>query len=216
LVEELATIDWKLTRYARVEQAYHRQTVAAGSQKVSLPLSDVDAEINGFVHARRSASGDDGSSAAKPSFDDGFVRADPDALMEMQRYLRRLLEFRSRDNESLKLAVFHLPPKFKEIWTMAYEDPPAFERFLRSRDLADVRVEKPDWPNFSQWIADFALPYLRALHAVHVKARDHQRHMTELMNLTAMEGLESIWRYEDRLHSQRKNALAVLLRLQGK
>jgi len=25
LVEELAAIDWKLTRYARVEQAYHRQ-----------------------------------------------------------------------------------------------------------------------------------------------------------------------------------------------
>jgi len=43
-----------------------------------------------------------------------------------------------------------------------------------------------------------------------------RRHMTELMNLTAVEGLESIWRYEDRLLAQRKNALAVLLRLQGK
>jgi len=40
--------------------------------------------------------------------------------------------------------------------------------------------------------------------------------MTELMNLTAMEGMEGIWRYEDRLLAQRKNALAVLLRLQGK
>jgi hypothetical protein len=40
--------------------------------------------------------------------------------------------------------------------------------------------------------------------------------MTELMDLTAVEGLESVWRYEDRLLSQRKNALAVLLRLQGK
>jgi len=40
--------------------------------------------------------------------------------------------------------------------------------------------------------------------------------MTELMNLAAMEWLESIWRYEDRLNSQRKNALVVLLRLQGK
>jgi hypothetical protein len=40
--------------------------------------------------------------------------------------------------------------------------------------------------------------------------------LTELMNLAAMEGLESTWRYEDRLHSQRKNALAVLLRLQGR
>jgi len=28
--------------------------------------------------------------------------------------------------------------------------------------------------------------------------------------------MESIWRYEDRLLGQRKNALAVLLRLQGK
>jgi hypothetical protein len=49
-----------------------------------------------------------------------------------------------------------------------------------------------------------------------VGARDHQRRLTELMNLTAMEGMENIWRYEDRLLAQRKNALAVLLRLQGK
>jgi hypothetical protein len=65
-------------------------------------------------------------------------------------------------------------------------------------------------------VTQFALPYLKSLHATHAKARDHERHMTELMNLTAMEGMESIWRYEDRLLAQRKNALAVLLRLQGK
>ena len=131
-------------------------------------------------------------------------------------YLHRLLAFRSRDNDSLKLALFHLPPRFQDLWKMANEDPTAFARFLRSRDLLEVAVAKPDWPNFAKWVTDFAVPYLQGLHAVHTKAHDHQRHMTELMNLTAMEGLESIWRYEDRLHAQRKNALAVLLRLQGK
>lgn len=40
--------------------------------------------------------------------------------------------------------------------------------------------------------------------------------VTERMSLTAMEGMESCWRYEDRLLAQRKIALAVLLRLQGK
>jgi len=99
---------------------------------------------------------------------------------------------------------------------MAIEDPPGFARFLRSRDLKDVVVERPDWPNFAKWISDFAVPYLQGLHAVHAKARDHQCHLTALMDLTAMEGLESVWRYEDRLLAQRKNALAVLLRLQGR
>ena len=216
LVEELAAIDWKLTRYGRVEQAYHRQTLAAGSEKTTLPLSDIDAGIDGLVHPRPSPRGDEAPSNSEPSFDEGIVRADLDALKQMQRYLRRLLDFRSRDNESLKLAVFHLPPKLQELWVMANEDPPAFARFLRSRELAEVRIGAANWPNFTKWVTDFALPYLKSLHAVHAKALDHQRHMTELMNLAAMEGLESIWRYEDRLHSQRKNALAVLLRLQGK
>jgi len=216
LVEELAAIDWKLTRYARVEQAYHRQTVAAGSEKLSLPLSNIDAGIDGLVHTRRSALRDGAWSANEAIVDDGVAGADPDALKEMRRYLRRLLEFRSRDEESLKLAVFHLPPRFRDLWEMACEDPLAFARFLRSRDLAEVIVEQADWPSFSQWVIGFALPYLRSLHAVHAKALDHQRHMTELMNLTAMEGLESIWRYEDRLYNQRKNALAALLRLQGR
>jgi hypothetical protein len=99
---------------------------------------------------------------------------------------------------------------------MPRQDPPAFARFLRSRDLAEVAVEEADWPNFTKWANEFALPYLKSLHAIHAKARDHQRHMTELMNLTAMEGMENIWRYEDRLLAQRKNALAVLLRLQGR
>lgn len=216
LIEELAAIDWKLTRYARVEQAYHRQTLAAGSEKNALALSDIDAGIDGLVYPRRSASGDRAPSAGKASFDDGFVPADPDALKEMQRYLRRLLDFRSRDTDSLKLAVFHLPPRFRDLWEMACEDPLAFSRFMRSRDLADVTMEEADWPNFSVWVKEFAIPYLNALFEVHAKALDHQQHMTELMNLTAMEGLESIWRYEDRLHAQRKNALAVLLRLQGR
>jgi len=123
---------------------------------------------------------------------DGIVRADPDTLEAVQRYLRRLLEFRSRDGDSLKLAVFHLTPKFQELWTMANDDPPAFARFLRSRDLPDVRIEKADWPNFTRWVNDFALPYLQARHAAHAKARDHQQHMTELMNLTAMEGYVSL------------------------
>jgi len=99
---------------------------------------------------------------------------------------------------------------------MASEDPPALARCLRLRDLAEVAVDDADWPNFTRWVTGFALPYLKSLQAIHAKARDHQRHMTELMNLTAMEGMEGIWRYEDRLLAQRKNALAVLLRLQGK
>jgi hypothetical protein len=99
---------------------------------------------------------------------------------------------------------------------MASEDPLAFARFLRSRDVPEVTVSEADWPNFPKWVTGFALPYLKSLHAIQVRARDQQRHMTELMNLTAMEGMEGIWRYEDRLLAQRKNALAVLLRLQGK
>jgi hypothetical protein len=47
------------------------------------------------------------------------------------------------------------------------------------------------------------------------KARDHQRHVTELMNRAAMEGMQGIWRYGQRVLAQRKNALAVLLRLRG-
>jgi len=217
LVEELAAIDWKLMRYERVEQAFHRQTIAVGSQKYSVTLSDADARIDGLLHPRRRkrAHEDEPSPIGLPA-DDAIAHPEPEALAEMLRYLRRLLEFRSRDKDSLKLAVFHLPPKLQELWRMANEDPPAFARFLRSRDLKDLAIERPDWPNFEKWVIDFAVPYLEGLRAVHAKARDHQRHLTALMDLTAMEGLEGVWRYEDRLLAQRKNALAVLLRLQGK
>jgi len=197
LVEELAAIDWKLMRYERVEQAFHRQTIAVGSQKYSATLSDTDARIDGLVHPRRRKCDEYVALGTELPTDDGIVRPEPEALEEMVRYLRRLLEFRSRDKDTLKLAVFHLPPKLQELWTMANDDRPAFARFLRSRDLRDVAIEKLDWPNFTKWVTEFAVPYLEGLHAVHAKVHDHQRHLTALMDLTAVEGLESIWRYED-------------------
>ena len=58
--------------------------------------------------------------------------------------------------------------------------------------------------------------YLEGLHAVHAKARDQHQDLTELMNLTAMEVIESVWRYEDGLLVHRKNASTALLRVQGR
>ena len=127
-----------------------------------------------------------------------------------------MLDLNSGGDDSLVLAVFHLPPKFQKLWKLAVEHPTEFARFRRSLNLPEAAVKNADWPSFIDWVNDFALPYLDALHGAHGFSRDYHQHVTELLNINAIEGLACIWRYEDRLHNQRKHALAMLLRLQGK
>lgn len=216
LVRELAIIDWKLTRYARAEQAYHRQTMIAGYAKVSPALGGGNVDEEELKLTRKSVlQGSEGAILGQ-IIGDPHANVEPESHADIQEYIRRLLDLNSGRDDSLVLAIFHLPPKFQELWKLAIENPAKFARFRLSINLPEVAVKKADWPSFKDWVNDFALPYLEALHGAHDFSRDYNRHVTELLNISAMEGLASVWRYEDRLHNQRKNALAMLLRLQGK
>jgi len=217
LVIELADIDWKLERFARVEQACYRQAILLKYAEYVHPIikdsNSPDSMIISFLDSLVSK---EPEAIFEQVFEEPLWEASPKMLEALKSSIRRLVRNKSTTYASLHKAINKLPLKFKRLWEMAVERPEAFDQFLRLHGLPIIHIKAKDWSNFSEWAISFALPYIARSEGTHPVSRKYRNHVMALANLKAMEKLSGFSRYEVRLQNKRKETLAILLRLQGK
>ena len=217
LVIEMADIDWKLERFSRAEQAFHRQEILLKYAEYVHPIStDSNAPNSMLISFQDSLVSKEPEAIFEQVFEEPLWEASPKTLEALKSSIRRLVRNKSTTYASLHKAINKLPLKFKRLWEMAVERPEAFDQFLRLHGLPIIHIKARDWSNFSEWAISFALPYIARSEGTHPVSRKYRNHVMALANLKAMEKLSGFSRYEVRLQNKRKETLAILLRLQGK
>lgn len=217
LVIELADIDWKLERFARVEHACHRQEILLKYAEYLHPIrNDSNASDSMLISFQDPLVNLEPEIIFELIFEEPLWDASPKTLDALKYSIRQIVKYKSTTYAGLYKAIGKLPLKFKRLWEMAVERPEAFDQFLRLHGLPIIRITAMDWSNFSEWAIGFALPFIARSEGTHPVSRKYRNHVMALANLEAMEKLSGFSRYEVRLQNKRKDTLAILLRLQGK
>jgi len=218
LVDELVDIDWRLRRYKKVELAEFRdQMLEMLSQ--AIPQSDhgtiKGVGVNPLVAAHKAALLESYDSLLEQVFGEPMGYIDANVYAALKTMLLILVEEVPREEGNLKHVISKLPPKLHELWRLSLEDKPLFEAFLREEGLRVVAIKDETWASFERFIHHVVAPYLDILQRHHPMAMVAHKHMINRANREAMEKLDSIARYEERLHARRVKVVGMLIALRS-
>jgi len=213
LVDQLVENVWKRERHARLEIACHRRAIIGKYTQLVSPVVDDMLELDVTTQFLTPLDQKEPEAVFEQLFGMNMLDASPSALKELHDTMRGLLSQKFDDPRMIYLLKMKMPRGFQLLWEMALERPRSFSQFLHLHELPPVRVGPPGWASFSNWVENFALPYIRLFEGPHTVSREYRNHVVQLANLDAMKELDGFSRYEVQLWNKYKEILAMLMKL---